>query len=168
MRLAVNPSRNALMIGMPPATAASNATITPLADAAAKISLPCCASSALFAVTTCLPLPMASSTIERAGSTPPINSHTMSISGWRTTTAESLVRLIPPMPRVPSRARSSVRVAIQVIRIGLPARRVISSSLRRSTSNTPLPTVPKPISPTCNGFIVASDITEVRLRETSA
>ena len=30
MRLAVSPSRSALMIGMPPATAASNATMTPL------------------------------------------------------------------------------------------------------------------------------------------
>ena len=30
MRLAVRPSRSALMIGMPPATAASKATITPL------------------------------------------------------------------------------------------------------------------------------------------
>ena len=30
MRLAVSPSRSALMMGMPPATAASNATITPL------------------------------------------------------------------------------------------------------------------------------------------
>ena len=55
MRLAVRPSRTALMIGMPPATAASNATITPLRRAAAKISLPCVASSALLAVTTCLP-----------------------------------------------------------------------------------------------------------------
>src|SRR5207253_1056713 len=40
MRLAVSPSRSALMIGMPPATAASNATITPVLCAAAKISLP--------------------------------------------------------------------------------------------------------------------------------
>ncbi len=62
MRLAVRPSRSALMIGMPPATAASNATITPFFCAAAKISLPCVASSALFAVTTCLPLSIASST----------------------------------------------------------------------------------------------------------
>ncbi len=62
MRLAVSPSRSALMIGMPPATAASNPIITPLACAAAKISLPCTASSALLAVTTCLPLAMASST----------------------------------------------------------------------------------------------------------
>ncbi len=30
IRFAVNPSRSALMIGMPPATAASNAIITPL------------------------------------------------------------------------------------------------------------------------------------------
>ena len=42
--------------------AAHKATITPLADAAAKISVPCTASSALLAVTTCLPAAMASST----------------------------------------------------------------------------------------------------------
>src|ERR1700687_1086714 len=59
MRFAVSPSRSALMIGMPPATAASNATITPFACAASKISLPCTASSALFAVTTCLPFAIA-------------------------------------------------------------------------------------------------------------
>ena len=62
MRLAARPSRSALMIGMPPATAASNATITPFFCAAAKIRLPCVASSALLAVTTCLPLAIASST----------------------------------------------------------------------------------------------------------
>ena len=68
IRLAVRPSRSALMIGMPPPTAASNATITPRARAASKISLPCRASSALFAVITCLPRPIASSTSARAGS----------------------------------------------------------------------------------------------------
>ena len=62
MRLAARPSRSALMIGMPPATEASKATITPFFCAASKISLPCVASSALFAVTTCLPLRIASST----------------------------------------------------------------------------------------------------------
>ncbi len=62
MRFALRPSRSALMIGIPPATAASNATITPLRCAASKISLPCTASSALFAVTTCLPLSIAAST----------------------------------------------------------------------------------------------------------
>ena len=59
MRLAVRPSRSALMIGMPPATAASKATMTPFFCAAAKISVPCEASSALFAVTTCLPFSIA-------------------------------------------------------------------------------------------------------------
>jgi hypothetical protein len=53
------------MIGMPPATAASKATITPFSCAAAKISLPCRAISALFAVTTCLPFAMARSTSAR-------------------------------------------------------------------------------------------------------
>ncbi len=62
MRLAVRPSRSALMIGMPPATAASKATTTPFSRAAAKISVPCTASSALLAVTTCLPAAIASST----------------------------------------------------------------------------------------------------------
>ena len=40
MLFAVRPSRSALMIGMPPATDASNPTITPLACAAAKMSVP--------------------------------------------------------------------------------------------------------------------------------
>ena len=71
------------MIGMPPATAASKATITPLAWAAAKISLPCFASSALLAVTTCLPLAMAASTSSLARVSPPISSTTMSMSGSR-------------------------------------------------------------------------------------
>jgi hypothetical protein len=49
------------------------------------------------------------------------------------------------MPRAPWRARSSERVPIHVMRIGRPARRVISSSLRRRTSHVPRPTVPNPI-----------------------
>ncbi|MNV85127.1 hypothetical protein D3C71_1790580 [compost metagenome] len=66
MWLAASPSRIALITGMPPATAASKATITPFSRARAKISLPCTAISALFAVTTCLPLSMALSTNSRA------------------------------------------------------------------------------------------------------
>jgi hypothetical protein len=46
---------------------ASNATITPLACAAAKISLPYLATRCLLAVTTCLPLAMARSTSSLAG-----------------------------------------------------------------------------------------------------
>jgi hypothetical protein len=66
---------------MPPATAPSKATITPFACAAAKISLPWRASSALLAVTTCLPLAIAFRMNVRAGSMPPISSTTMSTSG---------------------------------------------------------------------------------------
>src|SRR5206468_9356582 len=75
------------------------------------------------------------------------------------TVVMSVVTVTPSTPRVPSRARSSVRVAIHVMRIGRPARRVISSSLRRRTSNTPLPTVPNPIRPTCSGFM-AIDVSQ--------
>jgi hypothetical protein len=57
MRLAPRPSRKALMMGMLTATAPSKATLTPAAEAAAKISLPCWASKALLAVTTGLPRP---------------------------------------------------------------------------------------------------------------
>src|SRR5687767_1446785 len=156
MLFAVKPSRSALMIGIPPATDASNPTITPLACAAAKMSVPWLASSALFAVTMCLPLAIASSTSDRAGSMPPMSSHTMSTSGCRTTTAGSFVRFTPATPRVPSRARSSVRVAIQLIAIGRPARRWISSWLRRRTSHVPLPTVPNPRRPTLMGFMPPS------------
>ncbi|MCY1439994.1 hypothetical protein D9M71_562480 [compost metagenome] len=66
MRLAERPSRMALITGMPPATAASNATMTPFSRALAKISLPWTAINALFAVTTCLPFSMALSTRSRA------------------------------------------------------------------------------------------------------
>src|SRR4029450_10191959 len=55
IRLATRPSRIERRIGIPPATLASNATSTPRRAAAPKISAPCSASSALFAVTTCLP-----------------------------------------------------------------------------------------------------------------
>ncbi len=81
MRLAVRPSRSALMMGMLTATAPSYATVTPCWRAAAKISLPCVASSALLAVTTCLPARMAASTHSRAGLVPPATSTTTSTSG---------------------------------------------------------------------------------------
>ena len=145
MRLAVRPSRSALMIGMPPATAASNATITPFACAAAKISLPCRASSALLAVTTCLPCAIASSTSVRAGSMPPISSTTMSMSGCATHDRRIVGEVARRRRRACLRARGrACASAIHVMRIGRPARRAISSSLRRSTSHVPPPTVPKP------------------------
>ena len=58
MRFAASPSRNALITGMPPATAASNASGTPRSSAAAASAAPCTASIALLAVTTGLPAAM--------------------------------------------------------------------------------------------------------------
>src|SRR5207244_20550 len=148
IRFAVRPSRSALMIGMPPATAASNATITPAFCAAAKISLPCAARSALLAVTTCLPSAIACSMSERAGSMPPISSSTMSTSGLRTRASTSAFTSTLSVPCNSARAFSGARVAIRVMRIGRPARREISSALRLRTVHVPRPTVPKPSRPT--------------------
>ena len=55
-----------LMIGMPPATAASKASATPASSARAASAVPCSAISALLAVTTCLPCASAVSTTLRA------------------------------------------------------------------------------------------------------
>ncbi len=95
------------MIGMPPPTAASISTYTPRAAAAAAISSPWRAITALFAVTTGLPAAMARRIRERAGSSPPITSTTISTAGSSTTAAgsvhESLGRQVhrPGAPQIP-------------------------------------------------------------------
>ena len=152
MRLALRPSRTALIIGTPPATAASNATITPCFCASANISLPYIANNALFAVTTCLPLAIALSTNSLATPQPPISSITISTSGSLTTAnASSTTRQVPC---VISLARTTSFSATTTIRIGRPARREISSALRDNTVNVPAPTVPIPSRPTFIGFII--------------
>src|SRR5438045_5228081 len=77
---------------------------------------------------------------------------TMSTSFRSTTSAGSRVRWIPATSRVASCAFASVRVPTQVMRIGRPALRSISSPLRASTVHTPRPTVPMPSKPTWIGF----------------
>src|SRR5688500_1711341 len=153
MRFADRPSRIALMIGMPPATEASKATITPLACALAKISVPCLARSALLAVTTCLPASSAFSTSSSALVSPPISSTTMSMSGRVTIDSAEGAISIPSSETL--RSFFGSRAAATLMTISRPARRAISSRLRRSTSIVPLPTVPRPRSPTCIGFILA-------------
>jgi hypothetical protein len=150
MRLALRPSRSALMIGTPPATAASKATITPFFCAAAKMRLPCVASSALFAVTTCLPLAIASSTRSFATRVPPMSSTTMSTSGERATAKASATTFA--FPWVIFFARETALSATCVMRIARPARRRISPALRLRTSQVPPPTVPMPSNPTLIGF----------------
>src|SRR5688572_11800 len=161
MRLADRPSRSALMIGTPPATAASNATITPCFCAAAKIWLPWVASSALFAVTTCLPWRIASSTSSFAIVVPPISSTTISTSLPRTTwNASSMTRAFFPTIFL---AWATALSATTVMRIARPARRWISSALRLSTSQVPPPTVPMPSRPTLMGFISLQSEMQVAL-----
>ncbi len=150
MRFALKPSRRALMMGMPPATAPSNATITPFFCAAAKISLPWVASSALLAVTTCLPFSIAARTRSFATVVPPISSITMSISGSRTTAKASEVTRAFPAVRL--FAFSTSLSATTLISMARPARREISSRLRASTAQVPPPTVPMPSNPTLMGF----------------
>src|SRR5467141_5217021 len=151
MRFAASPSRSSLMIGMPPPTEPSKATITPFFCAAAKISVPWVASSALLAVTTCLPLRIASSTSSFAMLVPPISSTMMSISASRTTRKAS-DRTFAFLPTL-FRALPTALSATCEMRIARPARRWISSALRLSTSQVPPPTVPMPSSPTLIGFI---------------
>ena len=99
-------SRSARMIGMPPATAASNSRSRPAASAAAYSSAPTLASSSLFAVTTGLPLASASRISSRAGSMPPIASTTRSMSGSDTTVWASRVS----MPSASSTSRGADRL----------------------------------------------------------
>ena len=161
MRLADSPSRSALIIGIPPATAASKATITLCFCAAAKISVPCLASKALFAVTTCLPFAIAFRTNSFVLVSPPISSQTISISGCETSVLPSATNSIPSREKLRGLVRS--RAVAWVIKISRPARRAISSRLRRSTSMVPPPTTPNPKSPTRMGFISAAHLCETFL-----
>jgi hypothetical protein len=79
--LAISECLSGLMMGMPPATAASNMSSLPAASAACMISSPWVASRALLAVTTFLPAAKASRITSRATVVPPISSTTMSMSG---------------------------------------------------------------------------------------
>src|SRR6267143_6546505 len=145
-RLATRPSLTARMSGMPPATAASKARVTPRRRASSYSSAPWCASSALLAVTTCLPAASARRMNVRAGSRPPTSSITMCTEGSARTFAASLVigsaaRSRPSRGRVRSVSAMAARASRQ------PAR---SSSIARCAVRiftTPAPTVPRPSRP---------------------
>src|SRR5215472_341969 len=134
------------MSGMPPATAASNARVTPRRRASSYSSAPWCASRALLAVTTCLPAASARRMKVRAGSRPPTSSMTMCTRGSLKTFAASpiigsAVRSSPSRGRMRSVSAIAARVSRQ------PAR---SSSLGRCAARiftTPAPTVPSPSRP---------------------
>ena len=90
------------MIGMPPATEASNAIERPSSRARSNSSGPCSASSALLAVTTSLPLSSSRSMIVRSGSRPPMRRATTLISGLLITSSTRSVST--PFGRSQSRA----------------------------------------------------------------
>ena len=151
MRLPARPSRIALMIGTPPATADSNATVTPFSCAAANTSLPWSAMSALFAVTTCLPLAMARRTRSRASPVPPMTSTTIEISELHTTSRGSSQSVKASVAQI--RSFPGSRTAARTTSMARPARREISSRLRASTLTVPPPTVPRPSNPILTGFM---------------
>ena len=82
---ATNPSLNAFITGVPPATDASKPIWTPYCLAILNKSSPWVAINALFAVTIFLPFIMAVSTNSLANWHPPINSTKTSISSLRAT-----------------------------------------------------------------------------------
>ena len=146
IRLAARPWRNARMRGTPPQTAASKATSTSLAAAAVRTSLPCRASRALLAVTTCFLQEMASRTKSRATSVPPMSSTTMSISGSSRMSRSREVRLSGS--KGAWRRRSGSRSAAFFRTSSVPKRRARKSRRSLNSRATPWPTVPRPMSPT--------------------
>src|SRR5947209_867883 len=91
MRSPARDSFSGLMMGIPPATAASKARSTPVCSASSKSSLPRVASNSLLAVTTERPEARALRMRLRAGSMPPMTSTTILTSGSSTTSLGSLV-----------------------------------------------------------------------------
>ena len=84
---------NGRIIGIPPATAASNRKSTLCSCAVSRSSFPATATKSLFAVTTCLPASKAWVMYSFAGDKPPISSITKSICGSLTMLSQSLVRI---------------------------------------------------------------------------
>ncbi len=138
------------MMGIPPATDASNAMQRPSSRARSNSSGPCSASRALLAVTTSLPLSKSSSRIERAGSKPPISCATTRISGSdviRPKSSEStLAGNASSRDFLRSRTTTAVRCSSR------PACRATRSRRCSSMWARPDPTVPSPTMATFIGF----------------
>ena len=150
MALPASPSRSALMIGMPPATAPSKPTQIPAFRAAGSRLAPRVAISALFAVTMFLLASMHCWNRRPAASTPPIVSTTTSTRGSATTSATSVEKGTPSGMT----DGFGVRLAIRTTSIGRPACRAIAAPLAASNASTPWPTVPIPHRPIRSGCTV--------------
>jgi len=110
---------------MPPATEASNPSITPFLFASWNISSPSSARRALLAVTTCFLFLIALNMKSFAGLIPPISSTTISISGSSIISLAFVVR-IPSGSLIPLSLFIS-RSAILAISISRPVLFLISS-----------------------------------------
>src|SRR5580765_4826790 len=163
-RLATRPSLTARISGMPPATAASNPSATPRRRASSYSSAPWWASSALLAVTTCLPAVRARMMNARAGSRPPTSSITTWIDGSASTRAASPVIGSAARSR-PSRGRVRSVSAMAARERRAPVRSCSIAARVWRIFTTPAPTVPRPSTPMRTSFTL---FTIARLVWTSA
>ena len=140
------------MIGIAPATAASKYRSTLLFAAASKSSPPCCASKALFAVTTDLPEFSAARIRVLAGSIPPMTSMMTSMAGSLTTALASAVTNTPDFTNGSSSGRAFLAslTATDFKTRFVPARAARSSWPATSCAATLLPTEPAPSRPIAN------------------
>src|SRR4051812_21834840 len=139
-------SRSTRMMGIPPATAASNRKSRLALAAAANTSAPTLARSSLLAVTTGLPAARAPRISSRAGSMPPMTSTTTSMSGWLTTPA--LSRVSTPSGSSTSRSRARLRTATAPMSRRRPVRASMASACSATSPTRAAPTLPHPSTPT--------------------
>ncbi len=146
--LPIKDSRTALIMGIPPATAASKYTGVWWRRARAKTSPPRSARRALFPVTTGLPASNDSATSSNASSVPPINSITISTRGFSTMDFQSVVN--SSAGAVASRGFAGSRTTIWWISNCTPdpERSVMRPPFLAKAFHTPDPTVPNPARPT--------------------
>ena len=139
------------MIGMPPATAASNSRSTPASSLTANSSVPTLASSSLLAVTTGLPPRNADVMSSRAGSMPPMTSTTKSMDGSATTAWAS--RVSTPSARSTSRSRLRLRTATEPSSSRTPVRASIVACWAITSLTSAEPTLPQPSTPIRTSFV---------------
>src|SRR5688572_10545406 len=158
-RLATRPSLTERMRGIPPATAASKASVTERRRASSYSSAPWWASSALLAVTTCLPAASARRMKVRAGSSPPTSSTTTWMDGSSSTRAASPTMGSARRSR-PSRGRVRSVSAMAARLSRAPARSWSISERVWRIFTTPAPTVPSPSRPMRTSFTGSGSATQ--------
>ena len=129
------------IMGIPPATAASNSKSQWYSPASSSSSCPCIAIRSLLAVTTCLPFSNAALMYVRAGSIPPITSTTMSMLSSPITSSQTSVSF---SAGILSAYFALFRTRTFTTSSAAPILKGISSFCLSIISYTPPPTVPMP------------------------